>query len=524
METRPKGVKVKSAVRGGKLAANHNVAALQVKSGLRGGKLAANHNRSLLTAVALGALAIGFGGCGDGADDDADATIAAPLDATRSRPFTDLAFDSIGLASTASPSPIDLGARNPFFHDFGTNGRTCGTCHQEAFGWTITPTFARTRRPDDPLFAFDGSDCLPPGVVNPDPRAHSKAMLSKALVRIDIGIPATADFRLVSAVEPLGCPTPASAADLRMYRRPLPAANTAFLTTVMWDGRENVNPPNDTAAAMVANLKHQSNDATRGHAQAVADLSDGDQSAVVAFETGLFNAQRWAGRRSGFLDLAARGGHGGPAFMLEDVLPATFIGINDVFSPEFTPTIFTLYAAWEPGAHPGAPNRQAAAIGRGEALFNGRTFTIDNVRGINSTDPDDGDPVTGPFTGSCGTCHDTPNIGNHSVSLPIDIGVTTATPVGGLDVESLPTYTFEQIGTGKTIQVTDPGRGLVSGKFKDIGKTKGPTLRALAARAPYFHNGAARNLRAVVDFYDVRFDIRFTDAEKADLVAFLNAL
>jgi hypothetical protein len=145
------------------------------------------------------------------------------------------------------------------------------------------------------------------------------------------------------------------------------------------------------------------------------------------------------------------------------------------------------------GAHPGAPNRQAAAIGRGEALFNGRTFAIDDVRGINSADPDDGDPVTGTFIGSCGTCHDTPNIGNHSVSLPIDIGITTASPVGGLDVENLPTYAFEQIGTGKTIQVTDPGRGLVSGKFKDIGKTKGPTLRARHPR-PYFHNGAAKNL------------------------------
>jgi hypothetical protein len=305
-----------------------------------------------------------------------------------------------------------------------------------------------------------------------------------------------------------------------MYRRPLPAANTAFQTTIMWDGRENVNPPNNTQASMVANLQHQSNDATRGHAQADADLSDADQSTIVAFETGLFNAQRWAG----FLDLAVRGGHGGPEFMLADVLPGTFIGINDVFSPGFTPTIFTVYAAWEPGAHPGAPNRQAAAIGRGEALFNGRTFAIDDVRGINSSDPDDGDPVTGTFSGSCGTCHDTPNIGNHSVSLPIDIGITTASPVGGLDVENLPTYTFQQIGTGKTIQVTDPGRGLISGKFKDIGKTKGPTLRALATRAPYFHNGAAKNLRAVVDFYDVRFNIGFTDAEKADLIAFLNAL
>jgi cytochrome c peroxidase len=501
METRSNGLKVRSAIRAGKLAANHNIPAL-------------------LTTLALGTLAIGSGGCGAGTEGSGDETIDEAALAPRSGPFTDLTFDSIGVASTTSPSRLDFTAANPFFHDFGTNGRTCGTCHQEAFGWTITPTFARTRRPDDPLFVFDGSDCLPAGVPNPDPRSHSKAMLSKALVRIDLGIPPTADFTLVSAVDPLGCPIPATAADIRMYRRPLPAANTAFQATIMWDGRENVNPPNNTPALMVANLQHQANDATRGHAQAEADLSDADQGGMVAFETGLFNAQRSVG----FLDLAARGGHGGAEFLLENVLPGTFIGINDVFSPEFTSTIFTLYAAWEPGAHPGAPSRQAAAIGRGEALFNGRTFAIDNVRGINSADPADGDPVNGTLTGSCGTCHDTPNIGNHSVSLPIDIGVTTASPVGGLDVAKLPTYTFEQIGTGKTIRVTDPGRGLISGKFKDLGKTKGPTLRALATRAPYFHNGAAKDLRAVVDFYDVRFNIGLTEAEKADLVAFLNAL
>ena len=153
---------------------------------------------------------------------------------------TDLTRDAIGLSSTVSPNKIDLRADNPFFHDFGTNGRVCGTCHQEAFGWTITPGFARSRKASDPLFLFDGSDCLPPAVANNDPAANSTEMLSKALIRIDLAIPGTADYLLVSAVDPLACPTPPSAADLRMYRRPLPTANTAFLTTVMWDGRETL--------------------------------------------------------------------------------------------------------------------------------------------------------------------------------------------------------------------------------------------------------------------------------------------
>ncbi len=72
--------------------------------------------------------------------------------------------------------------------------------------------------------------------------------------------------------------------------------------------------------------------------------------------------------------------------------------------------------------------------------------------------------------------------------------------------------------------MTDPGRALISGKFRDIGKTKGPNLRGLSTRAPYFHNGSAKDLNAVVDFYDERFHVGFTAQEKSDLVAFLSAL
>ena len=57
-----------------------------------------------------------------------------------------------------------------------------------------------------------------------------------------------------------------------------------------------------------------------------------------------------------------------------------------------------------------------------------------------------------------------------------------------------------------------------------MGRFKGPTLRGLAGRAPYFHNGSARDLAAVVGFYDVRFGLQLTTQEKADLVAFLRVL
>jgi cytochrome c peroxidase len=88
----------------------------------------------------------------------------------------------------------------------------------------------------------------------------------------------------------------------------------------------------------------------------------------------------------------------------------------------------------------------------------------------------------------------------------------------------MPLYTLRNKLTLQTVQTTDPGRALITGKWKDIGRFKGPILRALATRAPYFHNGSAQDLPAVVDFYDQRFQIGFTEQEKNDLVAFLRTL
>src|SRR5262249_7584639 len=96
-----------------------------------------------------------------------------------------------------------------------------------------------------------------------------------------------------------------------------------------------------------------------------------------------------------------------------------------------------------------------------------------------------------------------------------------------LDISSLPVFTLSCTSgplAGKTFQVTDVGRAMISGKCEDIGKVKGPVLRGLAARAPYFHNGSAATLSDVVEFYDQRFGIGLTDQQKADLVAFLNSL
>ena len=49
-------------------------------------------------------------------------------------------------------------------------------------------------------------------------------------------------------------------------------------------------------------------------------------------------------------------------------------------------------------------------------------------------------------------------------------------------------------------------------------------LRGLFQHAPYFHDGSAPDLRAVVEHYDTLFGLQLTAAQKADLVEYLKSL
>ena len=49
-------------------------------------------------------------------------------------------------------------------------------------------------------------------------------------------------------------------------------------------------------------------------------------------------------------------------------------------------------------------------------------------------------------------------------------------------------------------------------------------FRGIAARAPYFSNGSAQNIRELIDFYDRRYNIQYSEQEKTDLGNFLRAL
>ena len=78
-----------------------------------------------------------------------------------------------------------------------------------------------------------------------------------------------------------------------------------------------------------------------------------------------------------------------------------------------------------------------ASIARGQALFNSKPIQITGVAGLND------DLNLASIPGTCGTCHDSPNVGNHSVSAPLNIGVGDVN--SPLDVSYLPIcYAAEQ--------------------------------------------------------------------------------
>jgi cytochrome c peroxidase len=422
---------------------------------------------------------------------------------------------------------VDLG--NLFFRPLGTNGRSCDSCHVSREGWSLSPAGVQARFAatdgNDPLFRpNDGSTSPHAEVTSTQARRDAYALLlSKGLIRVGLPVPATAEFELVKVVDPYGF---ASATELSLFRRPLPATNLTLSDSVMWDGRETLVDPASGAciagtplcyAGHFDNLARQANGATVGHAQALAPLTPAQRDEIVSFELGLTTAQRID---DGAGNLAGGGARGGA---VELAAQRFYLGINDFAAGDyrdggaFQPAVFSLYAAWRgpvaPHADPGIAEARRA-IARGEELFNARTFDVHDVGGFN-------DVVGAPTARvTCGACHDAPNSGASSVPAFIDIGVSAASR----RTPDVPLYTLRHKVTGETLATTDPGRALVTGRWDDIGRFKVPSLRALAARPPYFHDGSAPDLAAVVEFYDRRFQMHLTPVEIADLVAFLQAL
>jgi hypothetical protein len=285
-------------------------------------------------------------------------------------------------------------------------------------------------------------------------------------------------------------------------------------------------------------LINQANDATTGHAQRASNLDSATRAAIADFQLKLFAAQSSA-KSVGSLSVAGcvtnpdgeeceavRGNarnlakvlQGSPGSEEQGPFGPFAIGINDPFAAGFKNISLTVYEPWESDGLPAdgtQKTKDRGDIGDGENIFYTKPIKITGVAGLNDAM---GKSVVNGF---CTTCHNTPDVGTHSRPRLFDTGVANAAGNNPLFTSDFPIYTFRRKSDGFQRSVTDPGAALRTGKFNDLGKFKVPGLRGLGARAPYFHNGSAKTLTDVVNFYNQRFNIGFTADEIRKVVLFL---
>jgi mono/diheme cytochrome c family protein len=358
-----------------------------------------------------------------------------------------------------------------YFQAQGTNGRSCASCHIPEEAWSINPgTLQRLFDETDGTYpVFNLLDANNPNMDVSTPEARLKAysmLLSRGVFRRGGAPRPNSEWELIAVDDPHGY---ANLNRLVHWRRAMPTINFALgSATINWDGGNSVGA--DPHAGLVNQATRNVTGGQQGQPAPPEVIAD-----IVGFEESLSSAQLIV---PGVGRLDSDGARGGPEAL--SAMPKV-AGRFDIFD------------AW---AGDGNPRR--AQIARGQEVFN-RTDASGR---------------------SCNSCHNSANNGTNINNLLFDIRTASAearTP-------DLPLYTFRNKTTGATRQLTDAGRGNITGLWNDLGRFKTPTIRALAARAPYFHNGTAATLDDVVRHYEIHLGFVFTDEERADLVAFLNAL
>ncbi len=371
-------------------------------------------------------------------------------------------------ATFSTQGAVDL--TGEYFQAQGTNGRSCATCHVPEDAWSINPgTLQRLFDETEGTHAvFNLLDANNPSmdVSTVEGRLAAYSMLLSRGVFRRGGTPrAGSEWELIEADDPHGF---ANTTRLVHWRRVMPTINFPVgSATVNWDGGNSVGA--DQHAGLVNQATRNVTGAQQGSPASADVIAD-----IVGFETSLFTAQLIV-RGVGRLDDGARGG---PEALSQMAKRAGG---------------FDLFDGWA-----GDDNPRRAQIARGQEIFN----------------------ATNAGGGRCGACHNSANNGTNVNDALFDIGTASA----AVRTVDLPLYTFRNRTTLEIRQLTDAGRGNVTGLWNDLGRFKTPTLRALAARAPYFHNGIAPTLESVVRFYETHLGFVFTDQERADLVAFLIAL
>lgn len=459
------------------------------------------------------------------------------------------AHGKLGVLNAAGP--IEMKG-HPFFEPLGINPRGCVTCHQPANAMSVSVEAIRERwrvtKGEDPVFAaVDGSNNpkLPQALES----SHS-LLLNRGLFRVGLPWPPVAskgkpEFTIEVVRDPTGVnlddtyglkganPT------ISVFRRPRPSANLKYVLspddvfniktgTLMAVDPETGKPAsmNLMSDARHLTLKQQANGAYRDHQEGrQGALPREEMDKIVAFENQIYVAQshdRWGGSL-----IEAGGPLGlGPLAMAD--------GKVHVLANNNRDPVFRLFDAWKNPAAMAKELTEAqrefrASVARGNDVFMFRQFWIRDAAQINSIG------LGNPIKRTCATCHNTQMTGQDLAPGWVDVGTVnyptwTEPPVFSDKAESpvfkltcdksAPPHPY----LGRVIYTNDPGRALITGKCEDIGSIVMGQFRGLAARAPYFSNGSAKNLRELVDFYDRRFDMKLTEQEKVDLINFLSVL
>ena len=449
---------------------------------------------------------------------------------------------------------------HPFFEPIGTNGRACVTCHQPSDGMSLSLRSIRERWTatggKDPLFAaVDGMNC--PNLPPDGPRSHSQ-LLERGLFRVALpwppqradGTRIDPEFTIDVVRDPGGCNTDAryglnsATPTISVYRRPRPVANTKYTTHQNFGvgpfiGKNgmpsSIDPETGKPTSMnlmsdarAPTLALQADDAAKNHLQIAAKLSAAQIARIVDFERQVYIAQVTRRDAGSLIEP-----DGPPAFGPRHLAA----GDAGVLGNNTTRYVFPLGGKWTRLPRTGdetenARNASRESIARGHDVFMFRTFWIKDSMHLNSVG------LGNPVKRTCATCHGMHMTGMDTANGWMDIGTTnlpwaTEVPLNPW-TEAKPQMPLFRVTCkpgvrphpflGRVIYTQDPGRALISGLCNDVGTIVMEQFRGLAARAPYFSNGSAATLRELVDFYDRRYTIGYSEQEKQDLVNFLGAL
>jgi hypothetical protein len=184
----------------------------------------------------------------------------------------------------------------------------------------------------------------------------------------------------------------------------------------------------------------------------------------VGFET--FTGDGPISYWNSYVGVTQMGGHGS---FRDDRIGVSVTQKPDLVTPKLTPLL--AYQLSLPAPPPPAGSFDAAGAARGQVVFNG--------------------------VGRCGSCHISP------------------------------TYTDVQLGGPDNPFLHSPTEVGADPRYAERSATRAyrtTPLRALWQHPPYFHDGSATTLLAVVNHYDAVLSLGLTDDQKRDLVEFLKSL